>query len=140
MQRAESLSQYRSGIQYRNCNGMAARSSDHPTPALETNVEAYLSLEFFSSSSQRLAVSNRCKLRVCSPLSAFLLTVLRLYSWNSTTPTPTRTSSRGSSPTRRTRAISCSSCGKLNDTPTFSRRSSRGCRRGCRYRCRGMPA
>jgi len=58
-------------------------------------------------------------------------------SWNSTTPTatPTRTSSRGSSPTRPTRAISLSySFGKLNDTPTFSRRSSRGCRR------RGMPA
>jgi len=33
-------------------------------------------------------------------------------------------------------------CGKLNDTPTFSRRSSRGCRRGCQCRCRrrGMPA
>ena len=27
------------------------------------------------------------------------------------------------------------SCGKLNDTPTFSRRSSRGCRRGSRCRC-----
>jgi len=68
-------------------------------------------------------------------------------SWNSTTPipTPTRTSSRGFSPTRPTRAISWSySCGKLNDTPTFSRRSSRGYRRGCRCRCpcrrRGMPA
>ena len=46
------------------------------------------------------------------------------YSSHSTapTPTPTRTSSRGSSPTRPTRAISCSySRGKLNDTPTFSR-------------------
>jgi len=59
---------------------------------------------------------------------------------NSTTPTPTltRTSSRGSSPTRPTRAISRSSRVKLNDTPTFSRRSSPGCRRECR--CRGMPA
>ena len=44
---------------------------------------------------------------------------------------------RGSSPTRPTRAISRSySCGKLNDTPTFSRRSLRRCRR----RCRGMRA
>jgi len=58
----------------------------------------------------------------CDPLSS-----------HSTTPTPT--SSRGTSPTRPTRAISLSySCGKLNDTPTFSRRSSRGCRR------RGMRA
>jgi len=64
-----------------------------------------------------------------------------------TTPTPTQTSSRGSSPTRQTRAISWSYfCGKLNDTPTFSRRFSRGCRRGCRCRYRrpsrrrGMPA
>ena len=34
------------------------------------------------------------------------------------------------------------SCGKLNDTPTFSRRSSQGYRRGCRCRCRrrGMRA
>jgi len=66
-------------------------------------------------------------------------------SWHSTMPTrtPTRTSSGGSSPTRPTRAISWSySCGKLNDTPIFSRRSSRGCRRGCPCRCRrrGMPA
>ena len=55
------------------------------------------------------------------------------------TPTPTQTSSRGSSPTRPTRAISCSySYGKQNDTPTLSRRSSRVCRRGCRCpsRCR----
>jgi len=38
---------------------------------------------------------------------------------------------------RPTRAISRSySCGKLNDTPTFSRRFSRG----CRCRCRGMRA
>ena len=37
--------------------------------------------------------------------------------------------------TSDTRAISSSySCGKLNDTPTFSRRSSRGCRRRCRRR------
>ena len=64
-----------------------------------------------------------------------------LYSSHSTTPTPTPTSSRGSSPTRPTRAISWSySRGKLNDTPPFSRRSSRGCRRGCRCRCRGMRA
>ena len=68
-------------------------------------------------------------------------------SWHSTTPTPTPTSLRGSSPTRPTRAISWSySCGKLNvcDTPTFSRRSSRECRQGCRCRYlrrrRGMPA
>jgi len=66
-------------------------------------------------------------------------------SWNSTTPspTPTRTSSRGSSPTRPTRAIFWSySYGKLNDTPTFSRRSSRECQRECRCRCRrrGIPA
>jgi len=40
---------------------------------------------------------------------------------------------------RPTRAISWSySCGKLNDTPTFSQRSSRGCRLGCRCRRRGM--
>jgi len=66
--------------------------------------------------------------------------VMRL-SWNSTTPTPTRTSSRESSPTRPTRSISWSYwCCKLNDTPTFSRRFSRRCRRGCRCRRRGMPA
>jgi len=45
---------------------------------------------------------------------------------------------------RPTRAISWSySCdGKLNDTPTVARRSSRGCRRGCRcqFRRRGMRA
>ena len=59
------------------------------------------------------------------------------------TSSPTRTSSRGSSPTRPTRAIEViHDCGKLNDTPTFSRRSSRSCRRGCRCRCwrRGMLA
>jgi len=66
-------------------------------------------------------------------------------SWNSTTPTstptPTRTTSRGSSPTRPTRAISWSySCGKLNNTPSFSLRSSRGCRCRCPYRRRAMPA
>jgi len=38
---------------------------------------------------------------------------------------------------RQIRAISWSYfCGKLNDTPTFSRRASRGCRQGCRCRCR----
>ena len=68
---------------------------------------------------------------------------LNLAQFNSTTPTPT--SSRGSAPTRPTRAISGShSCGWLNDTPTFSRRSSlvHLCRRGCRCRCRrrGMQA
>jgi len=48
-------------------------------------------------------------------------------SWNSTTPIPTRTTSRGSSPTRPTGVISWSySYAKLNGTPTFSRRSSRG--------------
>ena len=67
--------------------------------------------------------------------------ILAALSWNSTTPTPTRTSSRGSSPTRPTRAISWSySYGKLNDTPTFSRRSSPGCRQGCRCRRHGMRA
>jgi len=40
---------------------------------------------------------------------------------------------------RPTRAISWSySCSKLNDTPTFTRQSSRGCRRGCWCRRRGM--
>ena len=63
--------------------------------------------------------------------------VIKLAFHDADTATPTRASSRGSSPTRPTRAISWSySCGKLNDTPTFSRRSSRG----CRCRCRGMRA
>ena len=56
------------------------------------------------------------------------------YIWNQI---KSRNDERGSSPTRPTRAISWSySCGKMNNTPTFSRRSSRGCRRGCRCRCR----
>jgi len=79
--------------------------------------------------------SVKVKVRSCVP-HALLCVAL---SSHSTTPT----SSRGSSPTRLTRAISWSySCSKLNDTPTFSRRSSRGCRRGCRRWCRrrGMRA
>jgi len=65
------------------------------------------------------------------------------YRTHYTTPTSIPASSRGSSPTRPTRAIFWNYfCGQLNDAPTFSRRSSRWCRQGCRcrWRHRGMRA
>jgi len=66
--------------------------------------------------------------------------------WNSSfarrrhdTDTDTDILARILADTSGTRAISRSySCGKMNDTPTFSRRSSRRCRRRCRCRRRGM--
>jgi len=75
------------------------------------------------------SASSLATVTVNLPLHINLALHLDYLSWNFTTPTPTPTSLRGSSPTRPARAISWSySYGKLNDTPTFSRRSSRGCR------------
>jgi len=98
---------------------------------------ALLTWDLFTTTKFLVSVAISIAMCVWTPPSVCLFNVFDCRVWlspHSTTPTSSR---EGSSPTRPTRVISWSySCGKLNDTPTFSQRSSRG----CRCRCRGMRA